>query len=101
MKKSYADLCLERAEKATEGPWQVSCLFGSRDLPVQIDDREDNPIIKIDQECINPTPNCEFIAHARTDVPTLSKLLNAAIAKLRELECPESFISTLEYPNGR
>lgn len=68
MKKTYADECLERAEKATEGPWESSC---------------DNVATSDFHICATYNNDEEFIAHARTDVPELAKRLKIALKELR------------------
>lgn len=58
--KTYADECLERAEKATEGPWKSGVTY-------------------------HHEQNAKFIAHARTDVPELARRLKKACETIREL----------------
>ncbi len=82
MKKTYADKCLERAEKATEGPWTV------------IDDEYGLRIPEVKGICegcvgwLKPAyeEEAEFIAHSRTDVPELARRLKAAIDLLKDFE---------------
>jgi hypothetical protein len=64
--KTYADQCLERAEKATEGPW--------------------SPLSDLIVGCMDDS---EFIAHARTDVTELARRLKEACDYLR-LDCEVS-----------
>lgn len=96
-KKSYSDQCLERAENATKGPWETMCLFGSWDLPVQINDMKDNTIVKVDTDCRNVVSNCNFIAASRTDVPELARRLKKACEALKQYkEVISEIISVLE-----
>lgn len=95
--KSYADICLERASRSTEGPWKYD--YGNWE--VECDNFESDSYR--DEVCsvgsvrdgingrtnpINPTDDAEFIAHARTDVPELARRLKWACNYLRT--CPES-----------
>jgi hypothetical protein len=80
MKKTYADICLERAEKATEEPWLVKHHRSFGNLF-----RLDNPQTA-NQFVSQYEPNREFIAHSRTDVPELSRRLKKACEALREAE---------------
>lgn len=68
MTKTYPDESLERAEKATEGPWEASCDTVS--VPDQV-------------ICYTHNNDEEFIAHARTDVPELARRLKRACDFLR------------------
>lgn len=63
-KKSYADICLERAEKASPGPWDES--------------------LASEAWLANSINNSKFCRHARTDVPELAKKLNKACRVLRD-----------------
>ncbi len=60
--KTYADQCLERAEKATKGPWKAGHSYHFE-------------------------KNAEFIAHSRTDVPELARRLKKACDLLGALKC--------------
>lgn len=93
--KSYPDTCIERAEKATEGPWKNvgDCLITEYDSNGPDGHRGASPEY---YNCTGyeggfPIPDnravadAEFIAHARTDVPELARRLNTAIRRLREL----------------
>lgn len=79
MKKTYADLCLERAEKATEGPWKN---FNANDGMFI-----ENETHRVASTTVsyNSYLDGEFIANARTDVPELAKRLNEATEELRRL----------------
>lgn len=73
--KTYADECLERAEGAAEGPWRVTPYeYGFRILEVN----GCSDWLKLIYE-----GDAEFIAHARTDVPELSRRLKHACMVLR------------------
>lgn len=82
---SYADQCLQRAEKATEGPWTCSDI-GSIHSP------SGKPIQTGGPECESETcyANALHIAHGRTDVPELARRLKEAIEALRS-ECSYDF----------
>ncbi len=73
--KTYAQICLDRADKATPGPWEA---------PEDI-----FPLIYCDnfQGAIaagyDTEENRQFIAHSRTDVVELAKRLEKAIVALR------------------
>jgi hypothetical protein len=82
MKKTYADICLERAEKATSGPWKMS---GSG-FNLEVSSPKENLII----HSVNGHKairwhevDVEFIAHSRTDVPELARRLKRAVEYLR------------------
>lgn len=100
MAKSYIDQVLERAEKATVGPWKHEPSNHGYRLLYQ-------PFLRYgkywegnenDWEIINGLPDnvnkietyhhndAEFIAHARTDVPELARRLKKACDLLREAE---------------
>jgi len=92
VKKTYADECLERAEKATEGPW-----FLVSDLPtygVAAHPHLNDPVITKNRLYRVPTrtnfgcseEDAEFIAHAREDVPELARRLKMACEQLRRAE---------------
>lgn len=74
-KVSFADICIERAEKATQGPW-VS----------EWDSLAIKNVRASDQTIIHsgfPT-NSDFVANARTDVPELARRLKLAVKCLRQ-----------------
>jgi hypothetical protein len=74
MTKSYADTCLERAEKATSGPWEVNSKYD------QIWNPSTQEFIGTeDADC----PATQFIVHARADVPELARRLKKACEELR------------------
>lgn len=101
MKKTYADECLERAEKATKGPWEYDSGNGEVEtVPhrIAICDRAGNLEREQDVEYrygdhipeealeLLKTDNyddLEFIAKARTDVPELARRLKLAVNDLR------------------
>lgn len=97
MKPTYPDTCLERAAKATKGPWwleteALSDMFiahGSKtDLSAQFDVLE-----SYDKD------DFDFIAHSRTDVVELARRLKRACEELRayaEDEIAHKFIDELE-----
>lgn len=77
-KPNYIDQCLERAEKATEGPWkQIGNEVVSKNHEANIKCYG----IALNQQLVN---NSDFIAHARTDVPELARRLKRACLRLRE-----------------
>ncbi len=88
-KKTYADICLERAERATEGPWDVTSDLPSwavASLKAQTDvvgtlNRAYRIPFRKNLGC--ELNDAEFIAHARTDVPELARRLTEACRILR------------------
>lgn len=80
--KTYADTCLERAEKATEGPWHTGHLSEVRFDHADIDSATGETIA----EDVFGTYNRVFIAHSRTDVPELARRLKVACELLRDIE---------------
>jgi hypothetical protein len=84
MTKSYADTCLERAEKASPGCWDKEPRNSNYSTQV---------VIKKGRLAVAncyTTEDIEFIAHARTDVETLARRLKRACERLRDyrLEAP-------------
>lgn len=80
-KKTYADECIERAVKATEGPWEYI-----------LDENwiDSNSGLVVNPSCGNldkghRITNGEFIAHSRVDVPELARRLKVSIAMNRTL----------------
>lgn len=71
--KSYADSCLERAEKATPGPWECSDLSPS--YVERPGSRRMIPIMEFN--------DAQFISHARQDVEELARRLKRACEKLK------------------
>jgi hypothetical protein len=74
---TYANKCLERAEKATKGPWSfrgwtVNAIYDDDAFPLQVN-----------TEFESAKQDAEFIAHARTDVPELARRLKKACESLR------------------
>ncbi len=78
--KSYADICLERASKATEGPW--STLQEEHEVhAISFTDAAGDPLHIA--QWIPQVENAEFIAHSRTDVVELANRLKRACEFLR------------------
>jgi hypothetical protein len=73
---TYADECLERAGKATEGKWEPN---------------NEKLFIEGYATLEEQKNNIEFIAHARTDVPELARRLKLSIQIIRQVanENPE------------
>lgn len=99
MSKTYADQCLERADKATEGPWN------------KVDDEYGIRIPEVKGECegcigwLKPAyeEDAVFIAHARTDVPELARRLKRSIDIVRQFDYNRLFedeLRELEAPLG-
>jgi hypothetical protein len=80
MNKTYADQCLERAEKATEAPWRSYDIFGPDYGEVY------GPNVATEKLILGSAADAEFIAHARTDVPELASRLNYVCAILSQIE---------------
>ena len=85
MKKTFADICLERAEKATVGPWthsstchQVNHVYSEHQGFIVSDLVGSIAKIRSGRYEFQKL-NGEFIAHARTDVPELARRLNKSI----------------------
>lgn len=79
MGMNYIDLCIERAEKATEGPWE----YDGEDLLIPSTPKEGKKcygFVAHDEQRQNDFP---FIAHSRTDVPELARRLKKACEYLR------------------
>jgi hypothetical protein len=71
MTRTYADICLESAEKATNGPWiEKNDWYIEKPNGIRLAEAYD-------------VRNIQFIAHARTDVPELSRRLKRACDALR------------------
>lgn len=76
--KTYAQICLERANNVTDGPWY----YGHMD--------EDYPFADIDSaegaiaENVH-LENASFIIHSRIDVVELANRLNLAIGTIKAL----------------
>lgn len=85
MKKTFADLCLERAKKATEAPW-VGDEFEmvAPNAPVMTPGFK--KIVWADDYHMNEW-DAEFIAFARTALPELAQRLKKACELLREQDC--------------
>lgn len=92
MSKSYPDVCLERAEKAAEGPWSFEVeadyeyILGKSFRPK----RMINPtgsVIDSDEYVLDLLPgDAEFITHARQDVPELARRLKEACRLLKSAQ---------------
>ncbi len=77
MNKTYADNCLERAEKATKGPWHIGHI--NEDFSYFMD--VDSPEGRIAEE-VHDT-EAYFIVAARTSVPELARRLKRACSIIR------------------
>lgn len=78
-KRNYITECLERAEKATEGPWAINHKYGQVWAPKsQLFISTETKITDTDYD-----DEVIFIAHARTDVPELARRLKKACEYLR------------------
>lgn len=121
MSQSYADLCIERAGKASEGPWKHESFqsgseyVGMRNAlpgrPFNPDHSDANgymgahmflynaPKFKESYELlkVEKNNNAEFIAHARTDVPELARRLKSACDALRK---SEAFLADIGWSAG-
>lgn len=97
--KSYIDECLERAEKATLGPW-VGDEFEmvATKAPVLI--KGNKRLVWADDYHMNEW-DAEFIKHARTDVPELCNRLKTAIEELKNVRVHPYIIEKLEAPLER
>jgi hypothetical protein len=100
MKKTYADVCLERAEKATEGPfivipkddrcsrYMVSRIPGEKSVEMV---EQGHPFFI--GHCLSETSdeearaNAELFAHSRTDVPELARRLKKACEVIHDEFC--------------
>lgn len=79
--KTYAQTCLERAEKATEGPWRFRIVneetyLGNLPTPEIVNSSGIYP---------NTHADFELIAHSRTDVVELARRLEKATQSLRDI----------------
>lgn len=101
---TFADECLERASKATNGPWDTLCEHGEVHAITFIDSGGD-PFHIV--ENLKRHDDAEFIAHSRTDVVELANRLKRAIhelkliaqhAELLKIPVYYSFIDELEKP---
>lgn len=80
MKKTYPDQCLERSEKATEGPWVTN--GGSAIIATDVCGQFG--ISSIRKKKPKRKQDFTFIAHARTDVPELARRLKKACDALKD-----------------
>jgi hypothetical protein len=97
MKKTYADVCLERAENATPGPWIPQEKIWSNQYADDVYFKY-KIVVNKDKEKIvgderTDDSNAEFIASSRSDVPELAKRLKRACEILREIHAHFSFAS--------
>jgi len=95
----------ERAEAATEGPWEVKEKFAMTSVRTQ------DPTARLGFRLVAQVPlrvedtsDAEFIAHARTDVPRLVEALEAVLKALdhaatAELDTGTRYITA--YREGR
>lgn len=89
---TYADVCLERAEKATPGNWDVHDggeywdIQGPEGLVVSCG-REGEVTVGWE--------DAEFIAHARTDLPELARRLKRAISIIELLQSSGAYDETI------
>lgn len=82
--KTYADSCLERAEKATPGTWTID--FKEPNWFGIESDKDSGDWVVCGDESEFPRPtkvNAEFIAHSRQMVPELAKRLKRACEFIR------------------
>lgn len=93
-KKSYADQCLERAEKATVGPWKSTWREDENRNKKQI---ESTSSIVFGKSFILPH-DAEFISHARTDVPELARRLKKACEALAKIAYWKSDANVCCFP---
>jgi hypothetical protein len=90
MKQTYPDLCLERASKASEGPWEFRATKQSQDVDegyfsyVRLSGKNGDRVLMADAGLIS---DLEFIVQARTDIEELGKRLKRACDALREAGC--------------
>ena len=89
MTETYADICLERADKATKGPWEAERIYhNDGSINYEINDRYQLVAFREQnfEEPIRAKFNADFYAHASTDVPELAirlKIVCAALAILK------------------
>jgi hypothetical protein len=101
-KKSYPEICLERAEKATPGPWKKDC---NDDIHAFIEDEGDVCALLDAGFGYATSEDRQFIAAARTDVVELATRLRKAISLLRDygdylLAEDIEIVNELEAPPG-
>ncbi len=78
--KTYADECLERAEKANKWPPIVSSYNAEKEYDHYIPE-----ILTGYESDYKHLADAEFIAHSRTDVPELARRLNRLIKEVKYL----------------
>lgn len=122
MMTTYADRCLERASRATPGPWKSEeCITTEYDSNGPDSNRGASPeyynCVAYENSFSVPDPraiaDAEFIAHARTDVEELAKRLKRACEEIRctgiilrrcgqydEANSNENLVKSLERPLG-
>lgn len=81
MTKTYADMCLERASKATEGPWGTVTYDG-----LNVIAKNNGLVCEVNRQFI---PNARFIAHSRTDVVELATRLKRACEIIHDEFCSQ------------
>lgn len=100
MGKTYADLCLERAAKATEGPWKYQfvddCMGMARSLSCNNEDVDVDSEFWIWEQLYGgddtrdsvklTLETAQFIVHSRSDVPELARRLKKACDFLRYVD---------------
>lgn len=109
-KPTYADECLARAEKATEGPWGVNNVSISADkgkrsiaivtTPVDMTQPVDGHGIGVEDYTLHGVAsiNAEFIAHSRTDIVELATRLKRACEAMRGIYGLNLLADELERP---
>ena len=89
----------ERAERATEGPWEekpgYSVVSLYRKNGPRIGDIGDSPYSKRFKD--QHKQNAEFIAHARKDIPDLCAALEEAMAEIEKLEKQKALWATANH----
>lgn len=102
--QTYIEQVKARVEVTTEGPWKVETVGdGVYDcISTLVHDGKtgfgDDVICDIDGDKPEAKSNAKFIAHARTDVPTLIKIVEMAIETMTSIaaeKCKPSFDSVL------
>lgn len=92
---NYIEECLDRAEKATEGPWEAQV-----SLSIQTEkemEKKRNRVASVrgitvwgKYSAISCKDEAEFIAHSRTDVPELCRRLKKACEWLRKVQAGQT-----------
>lgn len=88
-KKIYSDICLQRAEKASVGPWiteeKIWSNQRSDDVYFKYKIVLNGEKKKIINDASLDKADSEFVAHARTDVPELARRLKKACEELERI----------------